>query len=242
MIIKCIAVDDEPLALEKMEKYIAKVEHLKLVGSFDTGFEALNFIRNNPIDLLFLDIQMDELNGLQLLKVLPKKPKVVLTTAYDQYALQGYELDVVDYLLKPIGFQRFLAATEKVYHQLAKAPISISSKAQPIDPLDNCILIRSEYRLQKIRLGDILFIEGMKDYSRVFTTSTRIMTLQNLKKMEEALPYPPFMRVHKSFIVSLNKINSIGKNDLTIGEQTIPIGGLYKKQFQSYLKEQQLIG
>ena len=242
MIIKCIAVDDEPLALEKMETYISKVEYLEHIGSFGNGFEALNFLRKEKVDLIFLDIQMDELSGIQLLEILQtNKPKVVLTTAYDQYALKGYELDVIDYLLKPISFQRFLAASEKVYDQISKEQNRQHTK-EAIAPPDDYILVRSEYRLQKIKINDIIYIEGMKDYSRIYTQDQKIMTLQNLKKIEEALPAPPFMRIHKSYIISLPKIDSIGKNDVTIGEQTIPIGGLYKKSFLEFIEQQQLLG
>lgn len=243
MNIKCIIVEDEPLAREKVESYIAKVEYLEHIGSFGNGFEALNFIRKEQVDLIFLDIQMDELSGIQLLEVLNNhKPKVILTTAYDQYALKGYELDVVDYLLKPFGFQRFLAGAEKVYDQLSKERNHRQTKEPSTNAPDEYILVRSEYRLQKIKLQDILYIEGMKDYSRIFTPDQKIMTLQNLKKIEEALPSPPFMRVHKSYIIALSKIESIGKNDITIADQTIPIGGLYKKDFLDFVEKQQLLG
>lgn len=240
MKISCIAVDDEPLALEKMATYIAKVDYLDLKGTFDNAFDALNFLRQERVDLMFLDIQMDELTGIQLLEVLKNQPKVVLTTAYDQYALRGYELDVVDYLLKPFSYQRFLKAAEKVFEGLRQTqqPAPPSPTAKEID----FILVRSEYRLQKIKLADIQYIEGMKDYSRIFTPDNKIMTLQNLKKLEEGLPCPPFLRVHKSFIISVDRVESIGKNDIVVAERTIPIGGLYKKTFMDYLDEQKLLG
>lgn len=240
MKLSCIAVDDEPLALEKMETYIAKVDYLDLRGTFDNAFDALNFLRQEKVDLMFLDIQMDELTGIQLLEVLKNQPKVILTTAYDQYALRGYELDVVDYLLKPFSFQRFLKAAEKVFESLRQVQQPASST--PVSQDKDFILVRSEYRLQKIRLQDIQYIEGMKDYSRIFTPTNKIMTLQNLKKLEEVLPCPPFLRVHKSFIISVDRVDSIGKNDIVVAERTIPIGGLYKKTFMDYLDQQKLIG
>ena len=240
MKLSCIAVDDEPLALEKMETYIAKVDYLDLRGTFDNAFDALNFLRQERVDLMFLDIQMDELTGIQLLEVLKNQPKVVLTTAYDQYALRGYELDVVDYLLKPFSFQRFLKAAEKVFESIRQ--VQQPSAAKPAGPETDFILVRSEYRLQKIKLQDIQYIEGMKDYSRIFTPTNKIMTLQNLKKLEEVLPCPPFLRVHKSFIISVDRVDSIGKNDIVVAERTIPIGGLYKKTFLDYLDRQKLIG
>lgn len=242
MKIKCIAVDDEPLALEKMESYIERVHYLELAGSFSNPIEAMSFLRQNPVDLLFLDIQMDELTGIQLLEILDPKPKVILTTAYDEYALQGYELDVSDYLLKPIGFQRFLKGVEKVYQSLQESQGKAENVNTPALGEQDYIFVRSEYRLQKIMLRDILYIEGMKDYSRIHTPDQRIMTLQNLKKMEELLPSPPFLRVHKSYIVSLDKIDSVGKNDLTIGDKVIALGGLYKDAFQAYLDDKTTLG
>ncbi len=246
MKIRCIAVDDEPLALGKMSAFIEKVPYLDLQGTFDNGFDAMNFLRQNEIDLMFLDIQMDELTGIQLLEVLTQRPKIIFTTAYDQYAIKGYELDVTDYLLKPISLDRFLMAVEKVYNILKDdeketAPTLGTPPITAIDK-DAYILVRSEYRLQKIKLDDILYIEGMKDYSRIYTPSSKVMTLQNLKKIEEVLPTPPFFRVHKSYIISSNKVDSIGKNDLFIGEQQIPIGGLYKKTFLDFINQQRLIG
>lgn len=240
MKLSCIAVDDEPLALEKMETYIAKVDYLDLRGTFDNAFDALNFLRQERVDLMFLDIQMDELTGIQLLEVLKNQPKVILTTAYDQYALRGYELDVVDYLLKPFSFQRFLKAAEKVFESLRQ--VQQPASPAPVSQDKDFILVRSEYRLQKIKLQDIQYIEGMKDYSRIFTPTNKIMTLQNLKKLEEVLPCPPFLRVHKSFIISVDRVDSIGKNDIVVAERTIPIGGLYKKTFMDYLDQQKLIG
>lgn len=245
MKISCITVDDEPLALEKMEKFIQKVPFLELKASFDNALAALNYLKEETVDLLFLDIQMDELTGIQFLETLERKPQVIMTTAYDQYAIKGYELDVSDYLLKPISFQRFLKAVERVHNQLQdrqKAAAISDQKATTASESRLYILVRSEYRLQKIWLDEILYIEGMKDYSRIFTPNMKIMTLQNLKKIEEALEAPPFLRVHKSYIISLDKIESIGKNDLVIAGKTIPVGGLYKQTFHDYIDQQNLIG
>ncbi len=245
MNITCITVDDEPLALEKMVNFINKVPYLELVASFDNSLEALSFLKENTVDLLFLDIQMDDLTGIQLLETLNNKPEVILTTAYDEYAIRGYELNVSDYLLKPISFQRFLKSVDRVHdHLQAKQKVASRSTKQVNKKTKKreYILVRSEYRLQKIWLKDILYIEGMKDYSRIFTPDLKIMTLQNLKKIEEALETPPFLRVHKSYIISLDKIQSIGKNDLVIAGTTIPVGGLYKKMFHEFIDNQQLIG
>ena len=238
--INVIIVDDEPLAQDVLETYIDKIPELNLVTKCSNAFEANDALKNNDIDLMFLDIQMDELTGIQLLEVLKNQPKVILTTAYDQYALRGYELDVVDYLLKPFSFQRFLKAAEKVFESLRQ--VQQPTNNAPVTKDKDFILVRSEYRLQKIRLQDIQYIEGMKDYSRIFTPTNKIMTLQNLKKLEEVLPCPPFLRVHKSFIISVDRVDSIGKNDIVVAERTIPIGGLYKKTFMDYLDQQKLIG
>ena len=242
MKISCIAVDDEPLALEKMESYIERINYLDLVGTFSNPVEAMSFLRQNQIDLLFLDIQMDELTGIQLLEILDPKPKVILTTAYDEYALQSYELDVCDYLLKPIGFQRFLKGVEKAYQSFQDARSKTENISTTTISKQDYIFVRSEYRLQKIMLKDILYIEGMKDYSRIHTPAQRIMTLQNLKRMEELLPSPPFLRIHKSYIVSLDKIDSVGKNDISIGEKVITLGGLYKDAFLAYLDDKTTLG
>lgn len=245
MKISCITVDDEPLALEKMEKFIQKVPFLELKASFDNALAALDYLKEETVDLLFLDIQMDELTGIQFLETLERKPQVIMTTAYDEYAIKGYELDVSDYLLKPISFQRFLKAVERVHNQLQdrqKAAAISDQKPATTSESRPYILVRSEYRLQKIWLDEILYIEGMKDYSRIFTPNLKIMTLQNLKKIEEALETPPFLRVHKSYIISLDKIESIGKNDLVIAGTTIPVGGLYKQTFHDYIDQQNLIG
>lgn len=241
MKISCIIVDDEPLALQKLEDYVRQIEYLDLKACFSSGMKALQYLKKNAVDLLFLDVQMDELSGIQLLEILPEMPEVILTTAYDQYALKGFELNVSDYLLKPISFTRFLTAVEKVYQQLLR-----KRQAKLNDPgkskLEDFILVRSEYRLQRILLKDIDYIEGMKDYSRIFTPTQKVMTLQNLKRIEEALPKPPFLRIHKSFIISLDKIQTIGKNDLTIAGKTIPIGGMYKNGFIEFIEQQHLLG
>ncbi|MEN0002979.1 MAG: DNA-binding response regulator [Bacteroidota bacterium] len=238
MTITCIIVDDEPLARQKIASYVEQIDYLQLDGTFSDGLSALYHLRKHPTDLIFLDVQMDEFSGIQLLESLKEPPEVILTTAYDSYALKGFELSVADYLLKPISLARFLTAVEKVYAHLSRKRQSEPPTTGPKD----FILVRSEYRLQRICLKDILYIEGMKDYSRIYTPSQKVMTLQNLKRIEEALPQPSFLRIHKSFIISLDKIQTIGKNDVTIAEQTIPIGGMYKARFLEFIEQQQLLG
>lgn len=243
MKINCITVDDEPLALEKMRAYIEKVDYLNLMNDFDNGIDAMNYLKENKVDLVFLDIQMEDLTGIQLLESLKVRPKVILTTAYDQYALKGYELEVSDYLLKPISFSRFLKAVEKVYTSLEKEE-SLSAKSVIVesDPKEkDFIFVKSDYKLQKVRFDDILYIEGMKDYLRIVTSEKRLMVLQNFKKMEEILPNEKFIRVHKSYIIAINKIESIGKKSLVVSDQHIPIGESYKKQFFDFLEEHSLL-
>lgn len=245
MTIKCIAVDDEPLALVKMEDYIRKVPFLELKGSFDDPMRALEFLKQNQVDLLFLDIRMDSLTGIQLLEVLSRRPKVILTTAYDSYALKGYELEVSDYLLKPISFDRFLKAVEKVYDELkvSNEPRQISSVSTPqhIPAHPEYFFIKTEYRMQKVFFKEILFIEGMKDYLRIHTIKERIMTLMNFTKMEQILPGDNFVRIHKSYIIALDKIESIEKSKVRISTYDIPIGEMYKKAFMEILESRKLI-
>lgn len=242
MKLNCIAVDDEPLALEQMKDFISKVEFLNLKGSFKNGMSALNYIKTNDVDLVFLDIQMDDLTGIQLLESLTSKPKVILTTAYDQYALKGYELDVSDYLLKPISFERFVKAVNKVYDQFqSKAVKGEKVTDQKELEKNDFFFVKADYRLQKIKFDDILYIEGMKDYLKIFLTDKKIVTNMSLKKMEEILPENNFIRIHKSYLISIDKITSICKNNIYINEATIPIGDYYKKDFFEYLEKNSII-
>ncbi len=236
MIIDCIAIDDEPLALEKMENYISRVDSLNLVKTFSNAVEAFSYMKQQSVDLIFLDIQMDELSGIQFLEALHDPPVVILTTAYDEYALKGYELDVCDYLLKPISFERFLKAVDKAVKQVKQ---SASGKQLGESGLDETIFIKSDYRLYKLHLRDILYIEGMSDYSKIYTEKERIISIFNLKKMENKLPSDHFFRIHKSYIVPFEQIDVIGKNDVQIGEKTIPIGAHYKEHFFKHVRELQ---
>ena len=229
--IRCLVVDDEPLALDIIEDYIAKVPFLELVKSTTSAIEGLSLVQNDGIDLVFLDVQMPELTGLQFLKIMNGKCDVILTTAYSQYALEGYELDVIDYLLKPIAFDRFYKAAQKVLQQRQNSsPISLP--APIIRPqAHNFIFVKTEHKIQKIYLDDILYIEGLKDYISIFSKTERIITLQNMKKMEEALPLGRFIRVHKSYIIALDKIDSIERSRIQIADKIIPVGDTYREGF-----------
>jgi two-component system LytT family response regulator len=231
--IKCLVVDDEPLALHILEDYISKVPFLELVRSTTNPIEALTLVQDGNVDLVFLDVQMPELTGIQFLRIANGKTKVILTTAYPEYALEGYELDVIDYLLKPIAFERFFKSVQKAQGiiQPNHKPVAAAEPIQQNDFLSDFIFIKSEHKIQKVYLRDILFIEGLKDYISIFTTGERIITLQNMKKMEDALPEKHFIRVHKSYIVSLNKIDSIERSRICIGDKIIPVGDTYRDQF-----------
>jgi two-component system, LytTR family, response regulator len=235
--IRCIIVDDEPLALHVLEDYISKIPFLHLVKSTTNPIEALTLVQEKEADLVFLDVQMPELTGIQFLKIANGKAKVILTTAYPQYALEGYELDVIDYLLKPIAFDRFFKAVQKaqaVLQPAAVKPVAVveSSPQKPQQEfLSDFIFVKTEHKIQKVYLNDILFIEGLKDYISIFTPAERIITLQNMKKMEDALPTKYFIRVHKSYIVSINKIDSIERSRIFIGDKIIPVGDTYRDEF-----------
>jgi two-component system, LytTR family, response regulator len=236
--IRCLIVDDEPLALHILEDYISKIPFLQLVKATTNPIEALTLVQEKEAELVFLDVQMPELTGIQFLRIANGKAKVILTTAYPQYALEGYELDVIDYLLKPIAFDRFFKSVQKAQSVLqpAVAPVAKPTQPEPVqqqkqDFLSDFIFVKTEHKIQKVYLNDILFIEGLKDYISIFTPAERIITLQNMKKMEDALPARNFIRVHKSYIVSINKIDSIERSRIFIGDKIIPVGDTYRDEF-----------
>lgn len=243
MILKCIAVDDEPLALDILEDYISKVPFLQLIKRTENAIEALQLVQAGGIDLVFLDIQMPDLTGIQFLKIATGKSNYILTTAYSQYALESYDLNVSDYLLKPIAFDRFYKAVEKVHNQLLKSEVAAPVAAPVVAPapvaaanshngtVQDFIFVKTEHKIQKIQLDDILYIEGLKDYISIYTKTERIITLQNMKKMEETLPKGDFIRVHKSYIIALDKIESIERSRILIAGKTIPIGDTYRDEF-----------
>ncbi len=230
--IRCLVVDDEPLALDIIEDYISKVPFLKLVKSTISAIEGLSLVQNDEVDLVFLDVQMPELTGIQFLKIINGKCDVILTTAYSQYALDGYELDVTDYLLKPIAFDRFYKAAQKVLQkQQDNSANSANGNEIQANNTNNFIFVKTEHKIQKIYLDDILFIEGLKDYISIFTKTERVITLQNMKKMEEVLPSGSFVRVHKSYIIALDKIDSIERSRIQIQDKNIPVGDTYREYF-----------
>jgi two-component system, LytTR family, response regulator len=231
--ISCIVVDDEIPAIKQMEDYIERVPFLKHLGSFNNGIEPMSFLQSNNVDLIFLDIEMEGFSGLQLIKSLRNSPRIILTTAYDQYALKAYELNVSDYLLKPISFERFMQSIDKVFDYFA-----VSRQPDTVHPQykRDYFFVKTECRMQRVDFDDILYVEGMKEYLMIHTRSDKIMTLQNFKSIEELLPHHNFVRVHKSYIVALNKIISVEKNRISIGNSLIPVSNTYKDAFQISLK------
>jgi two-component system, LytTR family, response regulator len=241
MRIRCIAVDDEPPALTQIEEYISRVPFLELIAGFDNAFDTIAFLKSNEVDLLFLDIEMEGLTGIQLLNVLKKKPQVVLTTAYDQYAIRAFDLDVSDYLLKPISFERFLQAVDKIFDRLNVNKIADTSSLANEPSERNYIFVKTEYRMQRVGFDEILYIEGLKEYLIIYTIQEKkILTLLTFKKMEELLPSSKFTRVHKSYIVSLDKIESVERNRIKIKNKLIPVGESYNKRFYAILENRKL--
>jgi len=226
MNLKCITVDDEPLSLTKIRGFITQVPYLDLVSEFSSALPAMAFLKENPVDLIFLDIQMDNLTGIQMLEVLENRPAVILTTAFDQYALKGYELNVSDYLLKPYSFERFLKAVEKVHSQM----LHISNKENP-----SYIFVKSEYRLEKVNFADILFVESRGDYMYLVLNQARIMTLMTMKSLCGLLPADDFMRIHKSWVVSINRIDAVEYGFVRIKDHKIPIGDSYREEVKKRL-------
>ncbi|MEI7500117.1 MAG: LytTR family DNA-binding domain-containing protein [Bacteroidota bacterium] len=231
MMIRCLAIDDEMLALELIEDNIKKVPFLELVQTCRSSMEAMEILRTRPIDLLFLDIQMPDISGIQLLKSLHHKPIVILTTAFSNYATEGFDLDVIDYLLKPYSFERFLKAVNKVREYIdLRDRASNQSNAKESVSSSNFLFVKADYKLYKINLNDIQYIEGLKDYVKIYVNEKPIVTQMSMKALEEKLPPRDFIRVHRSFIVAFNKIDFIQKQMLTIGKKEIPVSEHYRDQ------------
>jgi len=231
MKIKCIAIDDEPLALEQIGSYIRKTPFLELVGQFESAFQALDFLTSNQVDLMFLDINMPDFNGLDFAKSLTNKPKIILTTAYSEYALEGFRIDALDYLLKPIPYTVFLKSVNK-----AKEWFQINS-AISVQATEAELFVKSEGKVVKIRVADILFVESANEYIKINLDNKEIITtLKRLKDFEEELPAEQFMRIHRSFIVHTKKIKAIERFRVIMNSNfPIPVGELYREQFQAFV-------
>ena len=228
--ITCIVVDDEPLAARLVESYVQKTPFLELKGCFSRGTAAFDFLQTNPVDLLFCDIQMPVLSGMELSRMLPERTRIIFTTAFSEYAVEGFRVRALDYLLKPISYEDFLTAALKAkeYFSQSETPAAPSAGTDGRQP--RSIFVKTEYRLQQIELDRITYIEGYKDYVRIHLDgeSEPVLSLMRLKSLEESLPSPRFVRVHKSYIVQIDRIEAIERNHIIIGKERIPIGESYQ--------------
>lgn len=226
--IRCLVIDDEPPAREIMRRYIQEVPHLELVAECGNALDALIRLQQSPVDLLFLDIRLPQLNGTDFLKTLRQPPKVIFTTAYQEYALEGYELDAVDYLLKPIRFDRFIKAINKAFQQTGHKTLPEQAPAREDHQQDSFVYFRADRKMVKVMLHDILYIESMKDYVKVVMNEGTLITKQSITSVEAMLPDSLFIRSHRSFIVSMAHISTFTNEVIEIGKTEIPIGKLYR--------------
>jgi DNA-binding LytR/AlgR family response regulator len=229
MTINCTIIDDEPLAAGLLKSYVEKTPFLNLIGTYGSAIEAMKDLREHPVQLLFLDIQMPELSGIEFAKILPHETKIIFTTAFQQYAIEGYKVNALDYLMKPISYDDFLKAADKALEWF-----SVTQK-QDTYARDRFMFVKSDYKLVRIALDDILYIEGLKDYVRIFLQDgQKIMSLMNMKELEEYLPRPEFLRTHRSYIVHMSKAQSIDRFRIVFGQEYIPISDSYKEDVQQY--------
>ncbi|MCF2506007.1 LytTR family DNA-binding domain-containing protein [Dyadobacter sp. CY107] len=228
----CLLIEDEPLAMLRLSEYVRRVPFLHLAHAVDNGWDALTILKNEKIDLIFLDVEMDDVSGIQLLDALPARPPVILTTAFDHYALKAFDLKVSDYLLKPYTFDRFLQAVIRVQE---------TGVGRSNDP-KTYLFVKSEYRLVKILFDDILYIEGMRDYRRICLKNEKIMTLETFGQLEQQLPVTQFCRVHKSYLVALNKIESVERDRIMIQKSTIPVSLTYREMFYQLIGRSEKLG
>jgi len=233
MQLRTIAIDDEPLALSLLSDYISKTPFLELVGKYDNPIDAIEFLRKEPVDLILVDIQMPDLTGTEFVSSLDSSPKVIFTTAYPQYAIEGFKLNAIDYLLKPFSYDEFLKAVQKAHKQSELE----AGAATSVEANNQFLFLKSEYKIRRINFNDILYIEGLKDYIKVFIKGEQkpILSLNSIKALEQKLPDDRFMRVHRSFIVNLDQIDTIERSRIVFGKEYIPISDQYKEKFQAYL-------
>ena len=238
--IKCLAIDDEPLALQKLSSYVKKTPYLQLVGACQSALEAKEIMQKEWIDAIFIDINMPDLNGMEFVKQMDRPPMVVFTTAYSEYALEGFKVDAVDYLLKPFGLQDFLRAAQKVRHRYElENPATQSNPTEEAVGIDaDAMYLKSDYKTVRINISDIRYVEGMSEYLKIYLEGEKkpLIVLLSMKRLEERLPSNTFMRIHRSYIINLKKIREVNKNRVVLGEDAyLPIGDLYKETFNDYL-------
>lgn len=231
MTLNCVIIDDEPLAADLLASYARKTPFLNLIGAYNNAVEAMKGIRENNVHLVFLDIQMPDLGGIELAKILPKDTKVVFTTAFSQYAIDSYKVNTLDYLLKPISYEEFVRAADKALEWFTK--INPNSK---LFNKDRFMYVKSDYKMVQIKYDDIIYIEGVKDYVKIFTDNGEkpVMSLMNMKKIEESLPHPEFLRTHRSYIVHMPKVKLIDRFRIAFEKEMIPISETYKEEIQNY--------
>lgn len=237
--IKCLAIDDEPLALRQLATYVEKIPYLELVGACQSALEAKEIMDQEVIDAIFIDINMPDLNGMEFVKQMQAPPLVVFTTAYSEYAIEGFKVDAVDYLLKPFGLQDFQRAAQKVKHryELEHRPVAEESSIV-VDELDSdAMFLKSDYKTVRINISDIRYVEGMSEYLKIYIEDHKpLVVLLSMKRLEERLPSNSFMRIHRSYIINLRKILEVNKNRVILGEDAyLPIGDNYKDAFNDYL-------
>ena len=224
----CIIIDDEELARKLLENYIGRLPHLDVIGSFKNPVAALQVLQNQEVDLIFLDIQMPELTGIEFLKTLQHSPQVILTTAYSEYAVESYALNVTDYLLKPFGFDRFLKAVNKASQQIELKKPKPTSPTETATPDKTYQIVKADHKVHRVYHEDILYIQSMQEYAAYYTKNGRIVAFGSLKKLEQELPNPPFLRIHKSYIINTDKVTTLEGNLVHLGGEKIPIGGSYR--------------
>ena len=236
MILSCAIIDDEPLAAELLASYVSKTPGLRLAGVYESAVTAMKELRERPVDLLFLDIQMPELSGLEFATLLPKDTRIIFTTAFDRYAIDGYKVDAADYLLKPVSYDRFAASVNKVIEWFE------TNERRKTAARDRFVYVKSEYKLIRLDFDDILYIEGLKDYVKIYFEAPRkpVLSLVNMKRVEDCLPKPQFMRVHRSFVVNMAKVSMVDRGRIVVGDVFIPVSESYKNQVQEYLDSHSL--
>lgn len=227
---KCFILDDEPLAIKVIEQYLSKLEQFDVLATSTDPVEAFGMLKTEKIDLLFLDIEMPQINGLELVKTLSRKPEIIITTAYREYAVEGFELDVLDYLVKPIPFNRFLRSVDRFLNKGIK-------KSEVVSNTNGGVYVRSDRKDVRVRFDDILYVEGLKDYCKIVMRDRQVLTKISIGNFESQLPVSQFTRVHKSFLVAISKITAYTSHDVEIGKIEIPVGRVYKEAFRKRMRK-----